>query len=394
LTGENIICFAKDWNEHPTSNNHVMAELAKHNRVLWLNSISTRTPNLASGRDLQKIVRKLAGFLRGPERMAPNLWVYTPLVLPFPHSRIARRLNGAILKATLRCLRHKLKMRTFQLWTFLPNTGDYIGRSGESVAVYYCVDDWAGFSYVEGQKIREAEERLCERADIVFVTASPLVAKKSRFNPETHLATHGVDHALFAAALEETLPVPPDIAALPQPVLGFYGTIQDWVDLDLLVYLAERHPEWTLALVGDIMVDVTRLKAFPNVHFLGRKPHAELPNCCKGFAVGIIPYVVNERMLYVNPLKLREYLSAGLPVVSVAIPEVGCYKAYCHVAPSYAEFEQGIETALRADSPEQRRQRSEAMRAETWERKVAAISAHIERVKAKKCLSQQNTVLV
>ena len=91
MTGENIICFAKDWDESPTSNNHVMAELAKSNRVLWLNSISTRSPTLTSGRDLRKIRAKLASFSKGARRVQDNLWVYTPIVLPLPHNPMAVR---------------------------------------------------------------------------------------------------------------------------------------------------------------------------------------------------------------------------------------------------------------------------------------------------------------
>src|SRR5206468_9194695 len=108
---------------------------------------------------------------------------------------------------------------------------------------------------------------------------------------------------------------------------GFYGTIQDWVDLDLMAYLASRHPEWSFAMIGKLCVDVSRLARYPNIHWLGRKPHSELPSYCKGFAAGLIPYILNERVLHVNPIKLREYLSAGLPVVSTAVPEVAHYAA-------------------------------------------------------------------
>ncbi len=385
MNGENIVCFARDWHEDPTSNNHVMRELAKSNRVLWLNSIATRTPSLTSGRDLKKIVRKLTRFLRGPQQVQENLWVYTPLALPFPHSKPAVALNRTLLRATVRLLRRKLGMRDFQLWSFLPNVGDYVGTLGEAVSVYYCVDEWSLFSNIDGPKMEAAERRLCEKADLVFAVAGTLVTKKQPYNPETHLATHGVDHALFAAALDEKTPVPADLAALPQPVLGFYGTIQDWVDLDLIVYLASRHPEWTIALVGQAYVDTTILKAYPNIHLLGRRPHAELPNYCKGFAVGLIPYLLNERMRYVNPLKLREYLSAGLPVVSTAVPEVFCYEEVCTVAGDHAAFERGVEQALRTDTPDARCRRSAAMRAETWEQKVARLGEHVMRVKKEKC---------
>src|SRR5438552_10679474 len=89
VTGENILCFAKDWSEDPTSNNHVMRELARGNRVLWMNSISTRTPSLANGRDLKKLALKVAGFLQGAKQVSEQMWVYTPIVLPLPHNPLA-----------------------------------------------------------------------------------------------------------------------------------------------------------------------------------------------------------------------------------------------------------------------------------------------------------------
>jgi glycosyltransferase involved in cell wall biosynthesis len=392
LTGENIICFAKDWSEIPTSNNHVMRLLARENRVLWLNSIATRVPSLRSGRDVRKIGQKLVGFLRGPKQVEENMWVYTPLVLPLPHSRIAAVLNLWILRMTLALLRRRLGMPAFQLWTFLPNTADYVGRLGESLVVYYCVDEWSQFHYLDGQRMEAMERTLCRRADIVFATARTLAERKAPYNPETHLALHGVDHALFSRALEKTTPVPSDLAALPQPVLGFFGTLQDWVDQELLAYLARRHPEWTFVLLGDELTDLSRLKAYPNIHFLGRKPHTELPGYCKGFAVGLIPYILDGRMRYINPLKLREYLSAGLPVVSTAIPEVFSFADRCTIADRYEAFERGVTEALRSDTPERRRQRSAEMRAETWEQKVAKVSAQVLQVKRKRCQKQPDTV--
>jgi glycosyltransferase involved in cell wall biosynthesis len=276
-------------------------------------------------------------------------------------------------------------MSDFQLWSFLPNVADYVGTMGESVAVYYCVDEWSKFSYVDGDRTAAAERELCRKVDIVFATARSLAESRRALNPETHLATHGVDYELFSQAIAHETHVPEDLAALPRPVLGFYGTIQDWVDLELIGNLARRHPEWSIALVGRVAVDVSELKQLPNVHFLGRKPHAALPAYCKGFAVGLIPQKVNDLTRHMNPIKLREYLCAGLPVVSTALPEVSYYADRCHIAANYEEFEEAVVTALATDSPEARRRRSESMSGETWQQKVSEITAHVMRVKGKIC---------
>jgi glycosyltransferase involved in cell wall biosynthesis len=384
VSGESIICFAKDWDEDPTSNNHVMTELAKQNRVLWLNSIATRTPNLASGRDLKKIFRKLASFATGARRVQDNLWVYTPIVLPLPHSRWAQVVNRRLLRLALWRLIRKLGMKQLQLWTFLPNSSEYVGTLGESVSVYYCVDEWSKFDYVDGERTAKAERDLVSRVDVVFAVANSLVEGRRPLNPETHLARHGVDHDLFAKALDPATAVPVDIASLPKPVIGFYGTLQNWIDIDLICYLAERHPAWSIVLIGKPMADLSRLERHRNVHVLGRRPHAQLPAYCKGFSVGIIPYVLNERLLHVNPIKLREYLSAGLPVVSVALPEVEAYSRQCTVARTYEAFERGIEEAIATDSPQRRQARSDRMRGETWEARVADVCRHVMRVRESK----------
>lgn len=373
MTGQNIICFAKDWSEDPTSCNHVMRELAKHNKVLWLNSISTRSPNLASGRDLRKIGQKLAALLRGPRTMGENLWVYTPFVLPFHHRAPVVAANRSLLRFAFRQLRRRLGMGRFQLWTFVPTSAQYVGDLDADLLVYYCTDNWSQFSTVDGAKVGAMVQALAEKADVVFATSQPLVDKLAPHNPQTHLSAHGVKHAMFARAVEDNTPLPPDLAALPGPVLGFYGLIEDWMDQGLIAFLAERHPEWTFAFVGRVCVDVSRLEKFPNVHFLGRKPHNELPGYCKGFAVGLIPHKVNELTVHMNPIKLREYISAGLPIVSTDLPEMRHYADHCAVARTYEEFEQGVQATLEAESPERRRRRSATMRDETWDKKVARL---------------------
>jgi glycosyltransferase involved in cell wall biosynthesis len=384
LRPPSIIAFAKDWEESPTSNHHVLRELARTRRVLWLNSVGTRTPKLTSGRDLGKVVRKLKAFARGPVNVENDLWVFTPIVLPLPHSAFARKINRRILQATLHSLRAKLQLSEFHLWTFLPNVADYVGTFGESLAVYYCVDEWSMFSYIDLRSTQAAERRLLDRVDCVFAVTHALADRKILLNPNTYVSPHGVDHALFAKALASETRVPADVAALPHPVIGFYGTIQDWVDLDLVATLARSHPEWSLVLIGQIMVDTSKVAGLPNVHLLGRREHGDLPAYCKGFDVGIIPYRVDERMPFVNPIKLREYLSAGLPVVSTAVPEVRRYAHLCTVADDHPGFQAAVEQALAENSLELRQKRSCAMQSETWQARVAQIERLVADVAARK----------
>jgi glycosyltransferase involved in cell wall biosynthesis len=233
---------------------------------------------------------------------------------------------------------------------------------------------------------------LCERADVVFTTSQPLFESKRAYNPETHLALHGVDHEHFARAFAPETVVAEEIAKLPKPVLGFIGLIEHWVDLEIISYLATRRPDWSIVLIGKSKVDTSQLSKYPNVHLLGRRPYASLPEYCKGFDVSLIPFAVNELTRNVNPIKLREYFSAGLPCVSTDLPAVRDYAEHasealrgaCFVANTKPAFHDAVERALRADSPAARRRRSDAMKAETWDHKVAEVGDIVLRVADRK----------
>ncbi|MEO7092753.1 MAG: glycosyltransferase [Polyangiales bacterium] len=379
-----IVAFAKDWHEDPTSNHHVLRELAKTRRVLWLNSLATRTPKLSSSRDLGKIKRKLGEFFQGPKNVENDLWVMSPLVLPLPHSSVARAINRQVLRATIRGLRMRLGIKDFQLWTFLPNTADYVGTLGESLSVYYCVDEWSMFSYLDKQQTVAAEHELLDRVDAVFAINHALADAKRERNEATYVSPHGVDHAQFARALDDATVVPADIASLPHPRIGFYGTLQTWVDFELIAHVARHRPGWQIILIGQQLADVSALRELPNVHLLGQKRHDELPAYCKGFDVGMIPYRIDERMAFVNPLKLREYLSAGLPVVSTAVPEVKRYQSMCEIANTPDEFIAAIERVLAGATPQARGARSAAMKNETWAARVADVTRTVDQIAERK----------
>jgi glycosyltransferase involved in cell wall biosynthesis len=269
-------------------------------------------------------------------------------------------------------------MAAFQLWTFLPNVGDYVGRLGESLSVYYCVDEWSLFTQLDEERTRQAERLLLERVDCVFAVNEALAEAKRPFNPETHVAPHGVDREHFKKALSEDTTVPADLARLPAPVLGFYGTIADWVDVGLLAQVAQLRPDWTLVLIGTALIGTSALDRLPNVHLLGRRPYEALPAYCKGFDVALIPYLVSDQLPFRNPIKLREYLAAGLPIVSTPVPEVEHYAHSCARVGSAEEMVEAVEAAIASDSAERRVERSLSIADETWEARAADVARTVD----------------
>ncbi len=187
----------------------------------------------------------------------------------------------------------------------------------------------------------------------------------------------------FRRALDPETVVPEELARLPHPRIGFFGLIADWVDLDLMAYVAKAFPNCSVVFVGKSITDISALEQLPNVHFLGRKPYADLPAYCKGFDVAVMPFRINELTLNANPLKVREYLAAGLQVVSTQIPEVEVL-GLCRMASSPEAFVREIEAAL-AEDPGPSAERSEAIRSESWESRAETIGRHLAEAERSKC---------
>jgi len=371
IEGCTIICFASGYDAPPTSKHHVMHLLAERNTVLWINYHASRAPS-ASGSDLLYMARKLWGVCEGMRRVRKNLYVLTPLVVPLPSFTWARRVNRALLITQIRLALDRIRRGPVQVWSFTPDISYALGHFGEQKVVYYCVDDFAHFSGYDARQVLADEADLCARSDLVITTSMALQQSKSPMNPNTVLVPHGVDYEHFARAMREDLPEPADLKGIPHPRLGFFGLIRDWVDVRLLSEVARKRPGWHFVLLGDSRVDLAPYRDLPNMHFLGRKGYDELPAYCRGFDVGLIPFQINDLTLAVNPIKLREYLAAGLPVVSTPLPEVKLYEKLVHVADGAAAWTAAIEAALKTP-PAERKKLSEAMQKETWPQKIEQI---------------------
>src|SRR2546427_6671811 len=176
------------------------------------------------------------------------------------------------------------------------------------------------------------EQDLIRRAHVVFTSAEKLYGERQSLNPHTYYIPHGVDVAHFAGALDPSTEVPADMCGRPHPVIGFFGLLADWVDLELVRMVAVARPDWSVVLIGKATTDLRPLRGLANVHLLGQKPYSTLPHYCRGFDVGIIPFRKNDLTVRANPLKLREYLAAGLPVVSAPPPGVARFHGPLHLA--------------------------------------------------------------
>jgi glycosyltransferase involved in cell wall biosynthesis len=376
---ETIVCFASNYFFDPTSKHHVMRELAKTRHVLWVNWHASRRPSL-NGRDLRGIWHKLKQIRRGVNKVSDRLWVVTPFVLPLPSSSLARWFNRLLVAMQLRWVLRKLPARR-QVWSFTPDMCNLLGAFGEKKRVYYCVDEFSAFPGFDAETIAALDRRICEMSHLVITTSRPLYESKLPYNPDaTIYVPHGVLYDRFAAAVSEDYPEAADLGDIPRPRIGFYGLIHEWWDLDLMAEIAKRRPDWSFVFVGQSNMDLSPYREIRNMHFVGQRPHEELPAYSRGFDVGVIPHKINKLTINMNPIKLPEYLAAGLPVVASSLPELEIRGDDVRIAETADEWISAIEQSLSVRSPELDRARSEAVSKDSWASRVKTILAALESV--------------
>lgn len=369
LRGRDIVCFSHDWTGDPLSKTHLMRVLSKENRILWINAIANRMPTTSS-KDIKRIFTKLKKFTEPVREVEPNIHVLNPLAIPTYGSEAVRSFNEKFL---LRQVKNAMKALNFSApvnMVFNPAAGLLAGKLGESELIYYCVDEYTAFTGVSAG-LKEIEEELFKKADLVVVSAEKLLESKKKFNENTFIIRHGVDFSHFRKSLYKETEIPAEIRDLPKPIIGFHGLLADWVDYALIKKTAEHFKDGSVVLIGKIAVDAEQkikiLDGVKNIHLLGRKPYAELPNYCKGFDVALNPFEISELTLAANPLKVREYLAAGLEVVSTDIPEVRILD-YCRIGENHDDFIRQIEESLA--NPVSREKISDSIKDESWEARI------------------------
>ncbi|MFO1081028.1 MAG: glycosyltransferase [Reyranellaceae bacterium] len=361
-----LVVFGEDWGRHPSSTQHLVKRLAGTRRVVWVNSIGLRRPRANLG-DLGRVVDKLARRRRAeaPAAARPaSLSIVPPLAVSWPGSSLAAWTNRRVLGWQVRRALERRDIRRPILWTSLPTAAPLVGALDERAVVYYCGDDFSALAGVDHAPVAALEERLVDRADLI-VAASPELA--ARFpSSRTLLLPHGADIAHFGAPTTVA-----DDLRRDRPVAGFYGSISEWFDVALLADVARLMPDWDFVLVGEVRCDVAPLRALSNVRLLGPRDHADLPRYVQHWQASLLPFRDTPQIRACNPLKLREYLAAGTPIVSTPFPALRPYLGLVEVAPSAGAYAAAIRNA--AVDTRRNVYRRSAVRSESWEQRAAEL---------------------
>ncbi|MDK2972335.1 MAG: hypothetical protein PWP23_2090 [Candidatus Sumerlaeota bacterium] len=391
LARENIVCFSTaDWDTLlPTNKHQLMRRLARRNRVLFIETLGTRAPRLASGTDMARIGRRLKRGFDGPIRREKHLWTLSPLVRPAWNTTTARIANAMAFRAQAGGALARFPSPI--AWVYSPYAVHLLGALDPKLVVYHMVDDLAAVPGADRTAIREAEAQLLARADCVFCTErslhdrARLVNSRSKFMPNVADFRHFSVPAPGVADARLAL-----LRSLPQPRLVFSGNMAPHkVDLELLAEIARRRPDTPLVLIGPqwegggAEAAMRPLKHLRNVHVFGHVPYEELPAYLHEAGVLLIPYVENDATRAVFPLKFFEYLATGRPVVASPLPSLLPYGGAVRLARTLEEWLGAIDAAA-ADTHGMETQRRVLARRHTWESRLREMETEIGRALGEK----------
>ncbi|HEV7744483.1 MAG TPA: glycosyltransferase [Pyrinomonadaceae bacterium] len=391
ITGRDIIYISSiEWDFLWQAHQEIARRLAAAgNRVLYIENTGVRAPGL---RDTKRVAARLGRWLRslragGAREVAPNIFVYSPLVMPPFGSTWRRLLNRHVFLRQLRRITRALRLRDVLLWTYLPTDTavDIIRafRTERSSVVYYNAADFSSLTPNAG-KLQASERELVRMSDVVFATCSQQAARFAADNSNVHVFAPGVDLSAFPdESATSGLPDSLNLSSLPRPIIGYLGGLHRFVDYDLVATMAQTRPSWSWVFLGAHQVPLEKLQGLSNVHLLGQQRHEELAGHLRFFDVCIVPYINTSETTTLVPTKINEYLAAGKAIVSSSLPTVCEFNEQHHILSTTTavahDFLQAIESELpTAHDRQLRKQRRKVAALADWQSRLEEMSAFIE----------------
>jgi UDP-galactopyranose mutase len=246
-----------------------------------------------------------------------NLWV----VQLYVSKCESKEKTNHVLKALLDSLIYSNSINEYILWYYSPMALDFTDHLWPELIIYDCMDELSAFKSPP-KRIKETENYLLSRADLVFTGGQSLYNAKKHLHPNVHAFPSSIDKSHFYKARTSNSD-PEDQSSIPHPRFGFYGVIDERFDIALVDKISELRPDWHFIFIGPVVkINKAKLPGKQNVHFVGRKEYDKLPDYLSGWDIAILPFALNEATRYISPTKTPEYLAGGKPVISTSIADV------------------------------------------------------------------------
>jgi len=344
-----------------------------------------RVPNL---KDMPRIKRRIENWLKGIKGIrkgADNIYIYSPIVLPFPYSRIIRWINKHLILSVIARWTKAMDFTDPIIWTFLP-TGlalDLITGIDKKLVVYYCIADFEKL-VKHPNRVRKAEAKVIQKSDVIFAQGEELKKRCQKYNSNVTIFPFGVNTDTFSRdSLYKDKPADMVDIETNGAVLGYIGGVHRHIDFQLIKFLAQRNTNWKFVFIGPIQTDISLVKNLPNVIFLGKKEHKDLPAYMNNFSICLIPYILNDYTQTVYPTKLNEYFAMGKAIVSTDLPEIASFNkkhdGIIYIAKNKEEFENLAKQAINENNPFLKDKRVKIAQENNWSNRVEQMSAIMEK---------------
>jgi UDP-galactopyranose mutase len=288
------------------------------------------------------------GFSKTPQAVLRRTEEGVKVVVPYLPDGLSPQAQADILRKLLDDVMVEERIRDYALWYYTPMALSFTKHLKPKSIIFDCMDELSAFKFAPPELI-EMESELLNKADIVFTGGHSLFEAKKHRHSNIHPFPSSIDYNHFAKA-RGAVTEPADQAKIPHPRLGFFGVIDERMNIELLEGLAKARPEWQIVMIGPVVkIDPATLPKLPNIHYLGKKDYKELPAYLAGWDCALMPFALNESTRFISPTKTPEYLAAGRPVVSTSIRDV--VKPYgheklVHIADTAEEFVSACEKAM------------------------------------------------
>jgi len=368
-----------EWDSMPHNSKHLMREAARRGyTVLYVDPIGLRRPK-AQRKDLQKIGRRLRRARRPLVLREEGIWSLSPVALPLQASRAGDAANRWLVGQQVAWAVRSLHLSRVVLWTYIPQLYDLGGRIFSLASVYYRTDDYPAMPGVDAASLRAWESKAVREVDLCIGAAERYLQDPFAAAHDTLFIPNAVDVSHYAVARSRTA----ILDHVQRPRLLMMGTLESWLDFELLAGVMRANSEWSLVLAGQAKVSLSMLTELENVTYLGQLDYGELPAVVHACDVGLIPFRVSKVTLGANPGKLFQYLAAGLPVVTTPFLNVAPFEGHVRAAPPDVKaFSAAIAEVTRRDSPERRSRRSQLAAKHSWSARFDEIEVRLERLLA------------
>ena len=382
-----ILIYGPPWNQPAKLSKHHFAKFwSKKAKVLYIEAPINIASFITRPKESIELFRRA---ITGPEKIKESFWLSSFLYLiPFRGSKylfgssIVNWINQRLIIKKLNRQIKKLEIKNPVIIVGSAHIFPMIEYVEYSKLIYHCSDDYTIISSFP-ESFANIEKKLIKKSDLIVATADELLKTKAVYNPNIVSIPNGANIDHFRKTQDPETKVADDMLKFKNPIVGYVGSVFQWLDIEWMKYAAEKCPEYDFIFIGPISIDVSKFKGKKNVHFLGPRSYKELPRYLKSFEVAVIPFVIDGVTLKASPIKFYEYLASGIPIVSTELPDLLGFSKISYLVKDKKSYVEAIKLAINEKNDSTMKARMNTAKGYSWEFRFETLIDEINKLDVK-----------